>query len=400
MLNFGILSQSFRMSMQNIKSNKMRSFLTMLGIIIGVAAVIGLITIVQSVSNYVMNEFSSLGAGTVSVSAFGNAMKQGLNDNDIQTLNGIEGVAGVSPTVSLTGTAVFETETFDKVNIDGKAAVYFQRNPDLVEAGRPLTVSDMSGDTNVCIVDHTFIERVMLGHEIIGNTIRLNGMEYTIVGIQGKSNNLQGAFMDTSDSDGTVLIPYHNALRLTGKANVNSLEVYIEDGVESAEVEKRLRSALNNIYNNADNSFSVFNFESLMTAMSTIEGMMSTMLGGIASIALLVGGIGIMNMMLVSVSERTKEIGLRKALGAEPFRIQAQFLIESIVLSVFGGIIGILFGELIAFVAAKLLDTTFTVSVSAVSLGFFFSLAVGVIFGWMPAKRASELNPIDALRSE
>jgi len=211
---------------------------------------------------------------------------------------------------------------------------------------------------------------------------------------------LQGAFMDTSDSDGTVLVPYHNALRLTGKANVNSLEVYIEDGVESAEVEKRLRSALNNIYNNADNSFSVFNFESLMTAMSTIEGMMSTMLGGIASIALLVGGIGIMNMMLVSVSERTKEIGLRKALGAEPFRIQAQFLIESIVLSVFGGIIGILFGELIAFVAAKLLDTTFTVSVSAVSLGFFFSLAVGVIFGWMPAKRASELNPIDALRSE
>ncbi len=137
-----------------------------------------------------------------------------------------------------------------------------------------------------------------------------------------------------------------------------------------------------------------------MTAMSTIEGMMSTMLGGIASIALLVGGIGIMNMMLVSVSERTKEIGLRKALGAEPFRIQAQFLIESIVLSVFGGIIGILFGELIAFVAAKLLDTTFTISVSAVSLGFFFSLAVGVIFGWMPAKRASELNPIDALRSE
>jgi putative ABC transport system permease protein len=299
--------------MQNIKSNKMRSFLTMLGIIIGVAAVIGLITIVQSVSNYVMNEFSSLGAGTVSVSAFGNAMKQGLNDNDIQTLNGIEGVAGVSPTVSLTGTAVFETEAFDKVNIDGKAAVYFQRNPELVEAGRPLTVSDMSGDTNVCIVDHTFIEKVMLGHEIIGNTIRLNGMEYTIVGIQGKSNNLQGAFMDTSDSNGTVLIPYHNALRLTGKANVNSLEVYIEDGVESAEVEKRLRSALNNIYNNADNSFSVFNFESLMTAMSTIEGMMSTMLGGIASIALLVGGIGIMNMMLVSVSERTKEIGLRKA---------------------------------------------------------------------------------------
>jgi putative ABC transport system permease protein len=138
----------------------------------------------------------------------------------------------------------------------------------------------------------------------------------------------------------------------------------------------------------------------MMDMMNSVQGMMGTMLGGIASIALLVGGIGIMNMMLTSVSERTKEIGLRKALGAEPSRIQAQFLIESVVLSVCGGIIGILFGLLIAFVAAKLLKTAFIISWGAVALGFGFSGAVGVIFGWMPAKRASELNPIDALRSE
>ena len=128
--------------------------------------------------------------------------------------------------------------------------------------------------------------------------------------------------------------------------------------------------------------------------------MMGTMLGAIASIALLVGGIGIMNMMLVSVTERTKEIGLRKALGAEPGRIQLQFLIESIVLSLVGGIIGIIFGVLISFVAAMALETTFSISWGAIGIGFGFSAAVGIIFGWVPAKKASELNPIDALRSE
>ncbi len=167
-----------------------------------------------------------------------------------------------------------------------------------------------------------------------------------------------------------------------------------------SECENGIRAVLENIYNGADGSYSVFNMSSLMDAMNEITSMMSTMLAGIASIALLVGGIGIMNMMLVSVSERTKEIGLRKALGAEPFRIQAQFLIESIVLSVFGGILGILFGMLIAFIVSVALETAFSISPGAILLGFGFSLAVGVIFGWMPAKRASELNPIDALRSE
>ena len=137
-----------------------------------------------------------------------------------------------------------------------------------------------------------------------------------------------------------------------------------------------------------------------METMNSIQTTMSTMLGGIASIALLVGGIGIMNMMLVSVTERTKEIGLRKALGAEPARIQAQFLIESIVLSVIGGLIGVVLGLLIAFGASVALDSTFSISFSAIGLGVGFSLAVGVIFGWAPARRASKLNPIDALRSE
>ena len=165
-------------------------------------------------------------------------------------------------------------------------------------------------------------------------------------------------------------------------------------------VESRLRSALQNMYNDNDDYYSVVNMESLMSMMDSVQGMLGTLLASIASIALVVGGIGIMNMMLVSVSERTKEIGLRKALGAEPSRIQMQFLIESIVLSMIGGIIGVIIGLAIAFAAAQALDTPFTIPASAITLGVGFSAAVGIVFGWVPAKRASELNPIDALRSE
>ncbi|MCH4000193.1 MAG: ABC transporter permease [Lachnospiraceae bacterium] len=387
------------MSIKNIRSNKMRSFLTMLGIIIGVGAVIALITIVQGVTDSIMNEFTGLGAGTISVSAPGTALKSGLTEADLETLKNVPGVKAVNPTVSVMTSAVADGEVYDKVSIDGESAVYFQNN-DVIESGQTLSAADMSGDSYVCIVDHSFIDNCLWGKKVLGSTILLDGYEYTVIGVRKKDDSVMGAMTDTSSYDGTVIVPYRNALKMSGARNITGVDVYSEEGASSDAVVNNLRDALDSIYNDADNAYSVFSMDSLLSTMNTVKTMLQTMLGGIASISLVVGGIGIMNMMLVSVSERTKEIGLRKALGAEPMRIQMQFLIEAVVLSVFGGIIGVIIGEIVAYVGAVMLKTTYSASVSAIMLGLGFSLAVGIVFGWAPARRASRLNPIDALRAE
>ena len=387
------------MSIKNIRSNKMRSFLTMLGIIIGVGAVIALITIVQGVTDSIMNEFTGLGAGIISVSAPGTALKSGLTEADLETLKNVPGVKAVNPTVSVMTSAVADGEVYDKVSIDGESAVYFQNN-DVIESGQALSAADMSGDSYVCIVDHSFIDNCLWGKKVLGSTILLDGYEYTVIGVRKKDDSVMGAMTDTSSYDGTVIVPYRNALKMSGARNITGVDVYSEEGASSDAVVSNLRDALDSIYNDADNAYSVFSMDSLLSTMNTVKTMLQTMLGGIASISLVVGGIGIMNMMLVSVSERTKEIGLRKALGAEPMRIQMQFLIEAVVLSVFGGIIGVIIGEIVAYVGAVMLKTIYSASVSAIMLGLGFSLAVGIVFGWAPARRASRLNPIDALRAE
>jgi putative ABC transport system permease protein len=188
-------------------------------------------------------------------------------------------------------------------------------------------------------------------------------------------------------------------MKTLGVNNITSVDIYMTDATKSAEIVDEVKGVLNEAFNYHSDSFQVFNFQDIINAIGNITGIMSLVLAGIASISLVVGGIGIMNMMLVSVTERTTEIGLRKALGAEPGRIQLQFLIESIFLSLFGGIIGLILGLTIAFVASKLIGLVFVISFSVILLAFGFSAAVGIIFGFAPARKASRLNPIDALRS-
>ncbi len=398
MRNLRTIRQSFSMSIQNIKSNKMRSFLTMLGIVIGVASVIALITIVEGSTASILSEFSGMGAGTLSVNISGTPLKDGLNENDMISLSKVDGVKGVSPSVSINTDIVSDGVLYKKVTVEGRDETYFLNN-NLKIDGRSFNSSDMSGDSKVAIIDPNLNKTVFDGKARIGSKIMLNGYTYTIVGIQGEAaNSLTG--QNRSSGSGTITIPWRNAIHIAGRNTVTGLNAYIEEGSDINLVSKRLEAALLKVFNQNKEAYSVMNMESLLSAIKNVTNMMAGMLGGIASISLLVGGVGIMNMMLTSVSERTKEIGLRKALGAEPFRIQLQFLIESVTLSVIGGIIGIVLGLLIAYVASILLKNEFAISPNAIAIGVGFSTAVGVIFGWAPARRASRLNPIDALRTD
>lgn len=397
-----ILKQSISMSIKNIRTNKMRSFLTTLGIIIGVTAVIALITIVHGVYDSVMGQFSELGANTITVSVTGNAMKTGISDSDIENIEALKYVNGTSPSVTTTATVMYEGSK-NTVTVHGRSDAYFRNTTTNLVLGRELTSLEMDGSVYTCIIDRDCAQTFFLGTNPLGQTLKLNGYTYTVVGLtddgSDDDNSSFNSFGQSSGSAGTVIIPYRNALRMTSSGNITSLEVYVSDTRYSDAVTAAVENILSESFSNDSDSYNVTNMDSLIQSMETTENMLMAMLGGIASISLLVGGIGIMNMMLVSVSERTKEIGLRKALGAEPSRIQMQFLLESIFLSLTGGFVGVILGLIISYVASTLMSTTFEIQMSAILLGVGFSAAIGIIFGWVPARRASRLNPIDALRN-
>lgn len=401
MHSYGMIKQSIQLSWQNIKSNKMRTFLTTLGIIIGVAAVISLITIVNGVIDTVMGEFSSLGAGTLTISAQGTPLKQGLTESDLDNIRALDNISGLTPSISITTSAARNGEMVEHASLEGKSEDYYANNADLISYGRPLTKIDIDNASYVCVIDQDMAESLFMGENPINQKLTIAGVSFQVVGLEGENSDMMAAMSAFgSNIDGTVTIPYTTAKKIAGIDKITSLEIYIENTDYTDQLIDDVENVLYQAFNQRDDCYSVFSMDSLLDTMNTMMSTLTYMLAGIASIALLVGGIGIMNMMLVSVTERTKEIGLRKAMGATPGRIQLQFLLESIVLSLLGGVMGVILGILIAYAAAALLDTAFSLSFSAIALGVGFSTAVGIIFGWMPAKKASQLSPIDALRSE
>jgi putative ABC transport system permease protein len=393
----GIIKQSMEMSWKNIKNNRMRSFLTTLGIIIGVTSVIALITIIHGVTDSIMGNFSDLGAGKISVNATGNYVKSGLTNEDIEGIRAIDNVIGVSPTVTTVVKGVVDGALKD-VTVEGKNGYYFMNNK-IMEEGRGLSEAEMSGSIYNCVIDRQCADTFFKGEDPIGKTIRLGGYGYTVVGVRKGDNGILAALGSGGDGAGNVIVPYKNVMQMTGDHNIQSLELYVGDADATAQVVGDVKARLYQSFNHDENSYSVFDMDSLVETMKATQSMLTAMMGGIASIALFVGGIGIMNMMLVSVTERTREIGLRKALGAEPSRIQLQFLMESIFMSMLGGVIGVVLGLLISYCAALVMGMAFVVQPGAIILGVGFSAAIGIIFGWVPARRASQLNPIDALRS-
>ena len=388
--------ESVRMSVGNIMKNRLRSFLTILGIMIGVTAVIALVTTISGVSTSISDSFTAMGAGSLTLSTPGSDLKGGLSSEDMDTLAAMDGIRGVTPSVSRSATisrgGVYESG----VSVAGRNDFYFRNNPDSVARGRAINSIDIDQNSRVCLLSADMVETFFYGVDPIGETIYIDNQTFTVVGLLSEESDESISSMLSGGSD--IMIPYTTALKMNGTSLVTALTVYLEDGTDSDAVCAQLETHLDALFSYEEDTYTLTTMDGIESTMDEMLSMMSMLLGGIASIALLVGGIGIMNMMLTSVTERTTEIGLKKAIGARPGQIQMQFLIESFLLSMVGGLAGVALGIALSAVLCSMMGITFVISYGAIAVGVGFSAAVGILFGWSPARKASALKPIDALR--
>lgn len=384
---FAMFSENARMSIGNILNNRLRSFLTILGIMIGVTAVIALITTISAVSTSISDSFTSMGAGQLTLSVSGSDLKPGLNSENLETLLAVEGVEGLTPSVSLNAAMVYGGKRDTGISIKGVNEYYFTREDELIKRGRCVNVLDVNKKSAVCLIGEDVLDTFFYGVNPLEKTVYLNGIAFTVIGLIGE------------DAKSDVIIPYTTALKMNSEAFITNVTIYLENAEISDRTVSLLEPVLDEMFSFEEDTYSISTMEALESTMTELLSMMSALLAGIASIALIVGGIGIMNMMLTSVTERTTEIGLKKALGARPNEIQMQFLIESFLLSMMGGVLGVVLGIVLSLIMCKLMGAVFTLSYGAIALGAGFSAAVGITFGWGPARKASKLNPIDALRS-
>ena len=392
-----MLCECCLMSISNILHNRLRSFLTILGIMIGVTAVIALISTISGVSSSLSSSFSSMGAGTLSISITGSDLKSGLSADDIAQLSELDEVEGITPSVSLSGRVSRGGTYQTSVSISGKNSYYFTENPGAVTRGRRLNVVDEDNMSYVCLIDQDMVEAFFYGVDPVGEYLYINGVPFLVAGLfeDGEAASIASLMSGSSD----IMIPYTTALRMNSASLVTAMTVYLTEGADSEAAADSLGALLDGMFSYEDDTYTISTMSSIEDTMTSMLSMMSALLAGIASIALLVGGIGIMNMMLTSVTERTSEIGLKKALGALPWQIQAQFLIESFLLSLLGGVAGAVLGLMLSWALCAYMAAAFVISPGAIALGVGFSAAVGIVFGWAPARRASALDPIDALRS-
>ena len=395
--SFVMIRECVRMSLSNILANRMRSFLTVLGILIGVTAVIALITTISGVSGSLSSSFSSMGAGTLMVSVTGSDLKSGMTADNLAELSSMDEVDGLTPSVSLSARVSRGGSYETNISVSGKNAYYFRTNESLLERGRKLNAVDEEQTSFVCWISSDMVESFFYGVDPIGESLYINGIPFLVAGLLSEDGDASMASLMSGSAD--ILIPYTTALKMNNSSDVTSFTVYLADGLDSEAAASSIEATMDAMFSYEEDCFTVTTMSGIKDTMEEMLSMMTALLAGIASIALVVGGIGIMNMMLTSVTERTTEIGLKKALGALPWQIQLQFLMESFLLSLIGGLSGVALGLILSFAMCRAMDTQFALSVGAIALGVGFSAAVGVLFGWAPARKASRLNPIDALRS-
>ena len=399
------LLNTIRMSFANLRANAMRTFLTMLGVIIGISSIIALLTIGQGVTDSVVDQLAGLGGNRATVTIRDTTVKKGFTESELERFAAIEGVDGVAPTLSghrtLTLMPGLTKSKFDGVHTTSRRVMgvndyyfsSFTKNAGMY-LGREISVHDVRDRTNVCVLGYELWQTLYGNYSPVGEVIKINNTECTVIGVM---NKLVG--IDVSGNN-AVIVPYTTAIETFKMGLPSSIDVMIASAGETEEVIGRVSELCARLLNSTEgHGYVIVNQKELLDMVLTITDLVLGMLAGIAVIALVVGGIGIMNMMLVTVSERTAEIGLRKALGARPGVILLQFLTEAIIISLFGGVIGVGVGVGISYVASALIGYKFAFNIPAILLAAAFSFVVGVIFGLLPARRAARMNPIEALRS-
>lgn len=400
--------ESFLMAWASLIANKMRSILTMLGIIIGVAAVIALVSIGNGVKQDIQNSISSLGSNllmvmpgaprTPGVRPSQGSMKS-LKVSDYQAISKLDGVKAASPYTANSYVTIYQSKNWT-TTVSGVSSNFQDVNNWTMAEGRFISSKNVENRERVAVVGQTVVKNLFAGEDPVGKEIRVKNIPFRVIGVlNSKGNGTMG-----NDQDDVIFIPYTTAMeRVEGVDYLRMVYVVASDdnGIDrlQSDIENLLRVRHSIKDTNLDD-FNIQNMKSIMETMEQTTGTLTLFLGAVAAISLVVGGIGIMNIMLVSVTERTREIGIRKALGATYFVIVTQFLIEAVVISLMGGLIGIGLGIGASKLIGLASGMSTVISVPTIVLSFAFSMAIGLVFGIYPARKAAKLNPIDALHYE
>ena len=402
------LWETFTLAVKNISGSKMRTFLTMLGIIIGVCAVIVIVGLGNGMAGYMEDSFAEMGTNTLTVSIMGRGTSRTVSEEQMYQI--VEDNAGyldqISPTVSMTGSVKIGSTTYSSTSVSGVGETWFDMKGYEVAQGRGIEYMDIVNRKKVCVVG-SYVAQTCFGGNAVGQSLKVGGTTFSIVGVMAQ----EAEQMEEGGTDDCVYVPYSTAARLSFTGTINSYTVTVTDEEYAAQGKTAIENALYKIFQDED-AYTVVSMAEMLDTMTSMVNMVIAVLAAIAGISLLVGGIGIMNIMLVSVTERTREIGIRKSLGAKRKDIRGQFIIEAGTTSAIGGVLGILVGIGLASLAGSLIGGMMTSSMgggstfsavpnlSSVAVAFGVSVGIGILFGYLPAKKAAALNPIDALRYE
>jgi putative ABC transport system permease protein len=401
-----MLFETIKLALQSIRRNALRSFLTVLGIVIGVGAVIAMVTIGNGTTAKVTADLARLGSNLLFVAPgqFGpgraSSDAKPFNLRDVDALRSqLGGVRAVAPIAQKSVTVVYGAESRNTV-VTGTDNDYFVTQDWMQTAGRSFLDGEVRAGRAACVIGETVREELFGRADPIGQNIRLQNVSCEVIGLL----EVKGQSSFGTDQDDIVIVPiraFHR--RIAGNTDVARIYVSAQDGVDTAKVQadiERLLRERRNISRGEEDDFSVRDMKQVVQTAAGATAMLTGLLGAVAAVSLLVGGIGIMNIMLVSVTERTREIGIRLAVGAVESQVLLQFLVEAVVLSLFGGLIGVLAGLALAGLGTASLEVPFLLDPTIILIAFGFSALVGIVFGYFPARRAARLDPIEALRRE